>query len=299
MLNLATGPTLFSSQQVETPIPIATYIAAIPQNETRGLAIFFHGFGLHARLPRYAALYQALARHGLVVLSWDCPHHGVSSTLGDGQGSISHPWKPLRLPSAELLANDGLEFVAAARRVYCDLPLVLIGESMGGALALRISEDVGAAAVCTIAGAVPNAISRSSQFTSMWRGNWALLQTVWAAPREEVKEAKRDPLIKLGVPHKSVSRCVRKLMSQTEYARLTSPLLAAIGTRDPFSSVVDTLSMLSACRVVDPLDRIISVAVDGRHDDTGRRPDVVETVARFAARYVRQTRDTQGATTKI
>jgi fermentation-respiration switch protein FrsA (DUF1100 family) len=108
---------------------------------------------------------------------------------------------------------------------------------------------------------------------------------VWAAPRAEVAIARHDPLIKIGPARASVRRCIHGLMRGTDYATLAAPLLAVIGTRDAFFSVADTVAMLTRCRGGDPLDRVLYVAPEGRHDDTSRRPDVVDAVARFAARH--------------
>lgn len=100
----------------------------------RGVAVVYHGFGAHSLYPtvRYAS--SLLAENGLLVYGLDFPGHGAS------------PGTPGLLTGVEDLIEDG---VAVAIRALADsstsgtdLPLFLVGSSMGGAIALAVANRI-------------------------------------------------------------------------------------------------------------------------------------------------------------
>ena len=96
----------------------------------KALVVVFHGIGAHGAYPtvRYAA--EFLSEAGYTVVAFDFPGHGRSEGLKG------------YLKSAEYLVENGVAMVDHARSLYPDLPLVLCGSSMGGAICLLVSNEL-------------------------------------------------------------------------------------------------------------------------------------------------------------
>jgi alpha-beta hydrolase superfamily lysophospholipase len=255
------GPTLPS---VCGGAPLATYVHT-PGVHVRGVAVFFHGIAMHAQMRRYDALYRAMESEGYEVWAWDCPHHGRSSSLGDP----AHPLRPLRLPRAHDLLSDAAQFVHAARDARPSLPVVLVGESMGAVLALRLATVVRPQGVSLLAGAV---LPRVSYVSGMLR----LARMACMAPRKSRVETRKDPLVHVGVIPPSVGWTMDALTRTTEHAKLACPVLFVVGTRDPLTPVPYALRTLVKCTGAPVLRRSIHVAEGARHDNLVEvAPDVV------------------------
>eukprot|EP00536_Pseudo-nitzschia_multiseries_P012791 jgi/Psemu1/209655/e_gw1.508.3.1 len=102
----------------------------------KALVVLYHGFLAHGAYPtvRYAASF--LAEAGYAVVAMDFPGHGKSEGLRG------------YLKSADDLIEDGIAIVRHAQSLYGgsssnggseNLPLVLCGSSMGGAIALLVA----------------------------------------------------------------------------------------------------------------------------------------------------------------
>jgi alpha-beta hydrolase superfamily lysophospholipase len=89
----------------------------------RAVVLMVHGLGEHA--GRYDHVATALCSWGFEVHAYDQRGHGES---GGKQGT---------LPSAMALLDDLAEVVDDTRRQYPDLPLILLGHSLGGLVASR------------------------------------------------------------------------------------------------------------------------------------------------------------------
>ena len=96
----------------------------------KALVVVFHGIGAHGAYPtvRYAA--EFLSEAGYTVVAFDFPGHGRSEGLKG------------YLKSADDLVENGVAMVDHARSLYPDLPLVLCGSSMGGAICLLVSDKL-------------------------------------------------------------------------------------------------------------------------------------------------------------
>src|SRR3954451_23306805 len=92
-----------------------------PAGTPRGIVQLTHGMGEH--LLRYEALATALTRAGFVVVGQD--HRGHGATAQDGR------WGVLGEGGWDELVRDIGRVSAVARAEPPDLPLVLLGHSMG------------------------------------------------------------------------------------------------------------------------------------------------------------------------
>ncbi len=104
-------------------------------DKIRGVAVVYHGFGAHSLYPtvRYAS--SLLAENGFIVYGLDFPGHGSS----DGKRGL--------LTGVEDLLVDAMAVVDHAKSDAKnirdeDLPLFLVGSSMGGAIALAVSRKM-------------------------------------------------------------------------------------------------------------------------------------------------------------
>ena len=91
----------------------------IPQQPEKILCII-HGHGEHS--GRYEHVAHYFSDHNVAVFAMDLRGHGLS------KGKRGHA------PSQEVLLRDIEELVKAAREMYNDLPLFIMGHSMGGNL---------------------------------------------------------------------------------------------------------------------------------------------------------------------
>jgi alpha-beta hydrolase superfamily lysophospholipase len=89
----------------------------------RAVVLMVHGLGEHA--GRYDHVASALCGWGFEVHAYDQRGHGESGG------------KPGILPSATALLDDLAEVVDDTRRQYPELPLILLGHSLGGLVAGR------------------------------------------------------------------------------------------------------------------------------------------------------------------
>ena len=117
-------------------------------NEGGGIvavALLLHGLGAHTNRKSYAALAANLATRGIAVVMYDMEGHGRSGGL---QSYIPDAAKlvddaALLLELITHAADDGgdeenIGLPAATRARLAQVPLFVIGQSMGGALALQL-----------------------------------------------------------------------------------------------------------------------------------------------------------------
>lgn len=101
-----------------TRLPLVTWR---PEGEPRGLVLGLHGYGDYRQ--SFAALGPWLAERGLALAAYD--------QRGFGETSARGAW-----PGAATLVQDLADVVEALRAAEPGLPLTVIGESMGGSVAL-------------------------------------------------------------------------------------------------------------------------------------------------------------------
>ncbi len=103
--------------------------------QIRGVAVVYHGFGAHSRYPTVHYASSLLAQNGFVVYALDLPGHGASPGV---RGLVT---------GVEDLIEDGIAIVNHAiadssTMKNVDLPLFLVGSSMGGAIALSVANKM-------------------------------------------------------------------------------------------------------------------------------------------------------------
>ena len=107
----------------------ALHAARWPNPTARYLAVLSHGYGEH--IGRYGHVAAALREHGATVVGLDHAGHGRS----DGERVSIH--------DAEDVVDDLHLVIEWAREEQPDLPVVLIGHSMGGLIAARYAQRFG------------------------------------------------------------------------------------------------------------------------------------------------------------
>jgi alpha-beta hydrolase superfamily lysophospholipase len=132
---------------------LAVYDWPAPETPALGTVLLVHGLGEHA--GRYGEVAGHLRRWGFIVRAYDQQGHGRSEGT---RGDMRHP--------GSLLNDLGLVIDATRQRPRCaDLPLVLLGHSMGGLVVARALAEqlryVDAAVLSSPAlGASPNALQK-------------------------------------------------------------------------------------------------------------------------------------------
>lgn len=93
----------------------------------QSIAVIFHGFAAHARYPTVRYAIETLLSAGFACVCLDLPGHGES------EGPRGY------IDSSEAVVEDGVAAVDAATGQFPGLPLLLVGSSLGGAIAVRVS----------------------------------------------------------------------------------------------------------------------------------------------------------------
>ena len=233
--------------------PVHMYIQH-PRTFPRAVVVFFHGLGMHATAERYRPFYQHLVDNGYIYAAWDCPHHGKSSSLDDP----THPLKPLDIAEPNLVL-DAVAFVDVVRAQCTGLPLILIGESLGGGLALRIAPFVHPDMVITVAGLVSTYAIRQRPLIAGLLGGIQLVRTSGQVPSLDLQKVWIDRWIpKRPIPMTAV-KCQQQIVRRTAYADIQGPVVMIVGHKDDLYSVRDSIRTLSKLsdsgqRFLVPLD---------------------------------------------
>ena len=107
----------------------------IPEGEIKGIFHLVHGMCEY--IGRYAHIFSAIAEHGYICCGYDNLGHGKTARDENELGFIAHRdgWK--------YLVRDVKAFEDAIRKMYPDIPLYLMGHSMGSFIARITAENYG------------------------------------------------------------------------------------------------------------------------------------------------------------
>jgi acylglycerol lipase len=156
----------------------------------RALVVIFHGFLAHGNYPtvRYAA--EFLVEENYAVVAVDLPGHGKS---GGMRGYLE---------SAETVISDGAAIVDYAKGLYKnddddddqqeELKLMLVGSSMGGAIALSVAQTLGTNAVAGVVLLAPMLkLNVSSMERSLLQGLSFFMGSVPLIPSSATDDSKQ------------------------------------------------------------------------------------------------------------
>lgn len=244
-----------------------------PTGEPQRIVQIVHGYAEHG--GRYGHVATALTGDGAVVYADDHIGHGRS----DGERAV--------INDLEHAVEDLHTLSGIARGDYPDLPLVLVGHSMGGLLSGRYAQhwpdEVAGVAFC---GAVV--------------GDWQWARDVLAAPelpyvpfdpdaisrdRETGASYASDPLVYHGQYKRPL--LVAEVAALDAFAqdldRLTIPVLLLHGTADPF---VPYERSLQAVRDMPTDDLTVHLYEGGRHEvlNETNRSEVINDLAEWTRR---------------
>ena len=105
----------------------------IPTGEIKGLFHIVHGMTEY--IDRYDHLFSFLAENGILAFGYDHLGHGKTAENDNELGFIAHKdgWK--------YLVNDVAAFTKAVKKMYPNIPTVLMGHSMGSFIARLVAES--------------------------------------------------------------------------------------------------------------------------------------------------------------
>ena len=149
----------------------------IPEGEIKGLFHLVHGMTEY--IDRYDHLFSFLAKEGYVAFGFDNLGHGKTVKDDSELGFIAHNngWK--------YLVNDVLAFSNAVKQMYTDLPITLMGHSMGSFIARlafeNYSEHYEKLIICGTSG--PNPLSKIgllfAKFKKLINGKKYISKTIY------------------------------------------------------------------------------------------------------------------------
>jgi alpha-beta hydrolase superfamily lysophospholipase len=237
------------------------------------IVMIVHGYAEHS--GRYAHVAEALTGEGCLVVAEDHMGHGRS----DGERALITDFGHV-VDDLETLAHVAFER-------YGDLPLVVLGHSMGGLLSSRLTqrrpEMVAGLVLC---GAVI--------------GDWTWARDVLAEPEmpdppeewsgmsrdpEKVHEYSTDPMVYRGRYKRPLLEAEVAALDafRTEIDRVTMPVLFLHGDEDPY---VPFETSLAAVKAFPTYDLTVRVYRGARHEvlNETNRAEVIAEVLSFVTR---------------
>ncbi|MEM7341599.1 MAG: lysophospholipase [Actinomycetota bacterium] len=244
-----------------------------PDFQPSHIVVVVHGYAEYA--ARYAHVAARLVDGGAVVYAQDHMGHGHS----DGERAL--------ITDFGHVVNDIGTLVDIARSEHGELPLIMIGHSMGGLLASRVAQtNPGEVAGIVLLGAVigdwtwardalaePELPPATTDFSGMSRDTAA------------VEGYATDPLIYRGRYKRPLleAEMVALDQFQADIGALTMPVLFCHGDDDPF---VDYRTSLAAVEAMPSADKTIRVYEGARHElvNETNRAEVIDEIATFVTR---------------
>ncbi|MGD9509818.1 MAG: alpha/beta fold hydrolase [Geminicoccaceae bacterium] len=211
--------------------PGATASSWLPPDRPRAVIVALHGFNdYRAAFAEFGAF---AAARGVAVEAYDQPGFGATSERG-------------RWPGTPELVRKLDETVAAARRQHPGLPVFLLGESMGGSVALTAMGRPDPPDVDGVILAAP-AVWNGADLPVSYRATLHLLASVMPMLRVNARHVRRqasdnvsmlralgrDPLYLHYTRIDAVSGLVDLMVESQEVApKVKAPMLVLLGARD-------------------------------------------------------------------
>jgi alpha-beta hydrolase superfamily lysophospholipase len=240
----------------------------------RRVVLIVHGYAEHG--GRYAHVADALSQLGAAVYAPDHIGHGHT----DGERALIRDF--------EHVVDDLEQVSRIAAKEQGDVPLVVVGHSMGGLLSARFAERDPA----TVAGlAFMGAVIGDWDWARRALEDPSLMETPSdVAGMSTVKEAQQayadDPLVYHGLYKRPllVAEVTALDRFNAELDRLTMPILFMHGIDDPF---VPFQTSLNAVLRMPSDDVTIRLFKGDRHELVNERDreEVISELTRFAARF--------------
>lgn len=241
-----------------------------PQGMARRIVVLVHGYAEHG--ARYAHVARRLTQSRAVVYAPDHIGHGKS----DGERAL--------ITDFEHVVDDLRSLVEIAQREAGELPLVMIGHSMGGLLTARYAERY------------PESLAGIG-FLGAVIGDWNWAREVLALPElpqepsdpggmsrdpETVKAYAEDPLVYHGGYKRPLleAEVVALDRFNEEIDRLTMPVLFLHGEADPF---VPPETSVRAAEAMPATKKTIKIYPGARHELVNElnRDEVIEDIVKF------------------
>ena len=195
---LAPGVNSFESKFTEkafiasdgTTLPLHIWV---PKGPPRAVVLALHGFNDYGHF--FDSPGKFLALRGIITYAYDQRGFGATKNPGIWAGVATY-------------ARDATDAARALKRRYPDLPLYLLGSSMGGAVAILASGEVGSSPIDGIILAAPAVWGRATmpwyQRLALWVGAHILpsmtltgrgLNIIPSDNKEMLNQLGRDPLV--------------------------------------------------------------------------------------------------------
>ena len=202
---------------------------------TRAVLAVLHGLGGHCDQPTYRYLIDHLVAHEVAVFGLDLRGHGTSGG------------RPVHVDDWSAYLSDVDVFVHEVTGRAPDAPLFLLGQSLGGLIALEYAMTAGQGLAGVIASSAALAIpDRPRAVMAVVRILDKLRPTTKLPPAGDLSDCTRDPAARAelladpgfrsGLTARLVSEIMRAIPRvQAGAARMTTPVLLIVGTADPIA----------------------------------------------------------------
>lgn len=268
--------------------PIAGFRWADDAVTPRAVLQVAHGMGEHAR--RYRAPLEPLMRAGWVAYADDHRGHGLTAVGPEDLGQFGER-------GAELIVEDLYRLTSLARAEHPNLPIVLLGHSLGSFFAQAYVFDHSTAIDGLVLSGTAAFGDRKGPARRLdeWRIEGAAPRTAFdwlSRDPVEVDAYIADPLCGFSRQpgsEESFARVSARLRDPAEIARIRKdlPIYVFVGDKDPISDDLKLLEpLIERYRAAGLEDLRVKVYPGGRHEmlNETNRAEVVADLARWLER---------------
>ncbi|MEU6176537.1 alpha/beta hydrolase [Streptomyces coeruleorubidus] len=240
-----------------------------PHPSPRYTAVFVHGYADHA--GRYGHLASALTQHGAAVYA---PDH-MGSGRSDGPRAL--------VENYEELVDDVSTVVENAREDHPDVPVVMIGHSIGGMVAARYAQrhPDGLSALVLVAPVLGSWHTATSLLAFDEIPEMPMdVGSVMSREPDEAERYNKDPLIWHGAfvrrTLESVVTCLDRINDGGDLAFL--PTLWLHGDADPLAQIDETRNGIAKIRGFHLTEQLYPGALHGIYHDSDKDRAIADTM---------------------